>query len=87
MAMSARNFARLFRGDTGETPARFTERVQAKAARCKLEQADLPIETVAKECGFVSVERMRRTFSAFSISVRTTIERGFDQLCSTDMET
>jgi transcriptional regulator GlxA family with amidase domain len=34
MAMSPRNFARLFRGDTGETPARFTERVQADAARC-----------------------------------------------------
>jgi transcriptional regulator GlxA family with amidase domain len=33
MAMSPRNFARLFRGDTGETPARFTERVQAEAAR------------------------------------------------------
>jgi len=49
--MSAQ-FARLFRGDTGESPARFTERVQAEAARCTLEQADLPIETVAKECGF-----------------------------------
>jgi transcriptional regulator GlxA family with amidase domain len=69
MAMSPRNFARLFRGDTGETLARFTERVQAKDARCKLEQADLPIETVAKECGFVSVERMRRTFQRlFNIS-------------------
>jgi transcriptional regulator GlxA family with amidase domain len=69
MAMSPRNLARLFRGDTGETPARFTERVEAKAARCKLEQADLPIETVAKECGFVSVERMRRTFQhLFNIS-------------------
>ena len=69
MAMSPRNFARLFRGDTGETPARFTEQVQAEAARCTLEQADLPIETVAKECGFVSVERMRRTFQRlFNIS-------------------
>jgi len=69
MAMSPRNFARLFRGDTGETPARFTERVQAEAARCTLEQADLPIETVAKECGFVSVGRMRRTFQhLFNIS-------------------
>lgn len=62
MAMSTRNFARLFRNETGDTPAQFTERARADAARCKLEQTVLPIETIAKECGFGNVERMRRTF-------------------------
>ncbi|QBR72898.1 AraC family transcriptional regulator [Beijerinckiaceae bacterium] len=62
MAMSPRNFARLFRSETGETPAQFTERARADAARCKLEQTVLTVEMIAEECGFGNTERMRRTF-------------------------
>ena len=60
--MSPRNFARLFRSETGDTPAQFADRARADAARCKLEQTVLPVETIAKECGFGNAERMRRTF-------------------------
>ena len=62
MAMSLRSFSRLFHGETRSTPAEFAERARADAARCKLEQTLLPVETVAKECGFGNAERMRRTF-------------------------
>ena len=62
MAMSPRNFSRLFRAETGDSPAQFTERARADAARCKLEQTVLPVETIAEECGFGNAERMRRTF-------------------------
>lgn len=62
MAMSARNFARLFRSETGDTPAQFAERARADAARLRLEQTIAPIETIAEECGFGNSERMRRTF-------------------------
>jgi transcriptional regulator GlxA family with amidase domain len=62
MAMSPRNFARLFRSETGMTPAQFTERARADAARCKLEQTVLPVETIVDQCGFGNAERMRRTF-------------------------
>ena len=62
MAMSPRNFARLFHSETGDTPAQFTERARADAARCKLEQTFVPVETIAEECGFGNTERMRRTF-------------------------
>ena len=62
MAMSPRNFARLFRSETGETPAQFAERARADAARCKLEQTVVPVETIAEQCGFGNAERMRRTF-------------------------
>jgi transcriptional regulator GlxA family with amidase domain len=62
MAMSPRNFARLFHSATGQTPARFAERARADAARCKLEQTVLPVETIAEQCGFGNSERMRRTF-------------------------
>ncbi len=62
MGMSPRNFARLFRSEVGETPAQFAERARADAARLKLEQSTLPVETVAEQCGFGNAERMRRTF-------------------------
>jgi len=69
MGMSPRNFARLFRSETGETPARFTERARSEAARCKLEQTVVPVETIAEQCGFGNAERMRRTFQRlFDIS-------------------
>ena len=60
--MSPRSFSRLFHSEMGETPARFAEKVRAEAARCKLEQTSLPVETIARECGFGDPERMRRTF-------------------------
>lgn len=62
MAMSERNFSRLFRSETGQTPAEFAERTRADAARYKLEQSSSPIESIATECGFGNAERMRRTF-------------------------
>ena len=69
MGMSDRNFSRLFRSETGMTPAEFAERARADAARYKLEQINLSIETIATECGFGNTERMRRTFQRlFEIS-------------------
>jgi transcriptional regulator GlxA family with amidase domain len=66
MGMSPRNFARLFHSETGGTPAQFAERARADAARCKLEQGALPVETIAEQCGFGNTERMRRTFQLLS---------------------
>jgi transcriptional regulator GlxA family with amidase domain len=62
MATSPCNFARLFNSETGGTPAQFAERARADAARRKLGQTVLPVETIAEECGFGNPERMRRTF-------------------------
>jgi transcriptional regulator GlxA family with amidase domain len=62
MAMSERSFSRLFRNETGHTPAEFAERVRADAARFKLEQSCSAIDSIAIECGFGNAERMRRTF-------------------------
>ena len=62
MAMSPRNFSRLFHSETGLTPAQFAERARADAARSKLEQTLSPTESIAEECGFGNPERMRRTF-------------------------
>jgi len=62
VAMSPRNFARLFLKETGMTPARFVEHARLQAARCVLEQTALPVEAIALRCGFGDPERMRRSF-------------------------
>jgi transcriptional regulator GlxA family with amidase domain len=62
VAMSPRHFARVFRATTGVTPARYVERARLEAARRRLEESDLGVEGVARECGFGSAETMRRSF-------------------------
>ncbi|HUO94339.1 MAG TPA: DJ-1/PfpI family protein [Rhizomicrobium sp.] len=60
--MSERNFARVFRAETGKTPAHFVECVRIDAARRWLTESDMPVERVAARAGFGSEERMRRAF-------------------------
>ena len=62
-AMSPRHFARIFRAETGQTPARFVEHVRVEAARRRLEEGDASIEQIAGECGFGTAETMRRAFT------------------------
>lgn len=62
VAMSARNFARVFRREVGMTPARFVERARVEAARRRLEESSVGVEAVATQCGFGSAEIMRRAF-------------------------
>jgi transcriptional regulator GlxA family with amidase domain len=62
VAMSPRNFARTFRRETGVTPAAYVESVRVEQARIALESSRAPIDTVAIECGFGTVETMRRSF-------------------------
>lgn len=62
VAMSPRNFARVFLRDTGLTPAKYVERARVERARRSLEESTLTVENIATDCGFVSAERMRRTF-------------------------
>ncbi len=61
-AMSERTFARRFAAEMGVTPANFVEQARAQAARRRLEEGNLPIESIAHRCGFRSAENMRRSF-------------------------
>jgi transcriptional regulator GlxA family with amidase domain len=61
--MSERNFARAFRAETGMTPAAYVEAARVERARRELETTDLPIQAVAAQCGFGTVETMRRAFA------------------------
>lgn len=62
VAMSPRNFARLFLAETGMTPAKFVEMARIDAARHYLGSTDLSIELVSDKSGFKDPERMRRAF-------------------------
>jgi transcriptional regulator GlxA family with amidase domain len=60
--MSERSFARAFRKETGDTPARYVELARLDAARRMLSGSKLAICSVAARTGFGSEERMRRAF-------------------------
>jgi transcriptional regulator GlxA family with amidase domain len=60
--MSERSFARAFRKETGDTPARYVECARLDAARRLLSASQLTIGLVAARTGFGSEERMRRAF-------------------------
>jgi transcriptional regulator GlxA family with amidase domain len=61
-SMSDRNFARAFRRETGMTPGAYVEATRVERARIALESGDLPVEEVARQAGFGTVETMRRAF-------------------------
>src|SRR2546430_393197 len=62
VAMSPRNFARVFTKEMKATPAKFVERLRVEAARRRLEESHNSMETIAGECGFGNVNSMRNVF-------------------------
>src|SRR5947208_12604823 len=62
VAMSPRNFARVFTNEMKTTPAKFVERLRVEAARRRLEESQNTLETIAAECGFGNVNSMRAVF-------------------------
>lgn len=60
--MSVRNFSRVFRRETGKTPAAYVEELRLDAARRALELSQAPVKEIAVSCGFGSVESFQRVF-------------------------
>jgi transcriptional regulator GlxA family with amidase domain len=60
--LSPRQFSRVFRAETGQSPAKAVETLRVEAARLLMEQSGHPIEVIARQTGFVDTERMRRAF-------------------------
>ena len=60
--MSERSFQRAFRRETGATPAAYVEGLRVERACIVLQSTSAPVEAVAAECGFGTVETMRRAF-------------------------
>ena len=62
VAMSVRNFERVFTREVGTTPSQFVLQMRVEAARRQLERTDRGLKQVASDAGFGSVDVMRRAF-------------------------
>src|SRR5499427_1080572 len=62
MAMSVRNFERVFTREVGTTPAQYVLQMRVEAARRVLERSDTGLKRVAAAAGFGSADVMRRAF-------------------------
>lgn len=60
--LSPRQFSRVFRDETGQSPAKAVERLRVEAARLMMETSRHPVEVIARETGFGDRERMRQAF-------------------------
>jgi transcriptional regulator GlxA family with amidase domain len=68
VAMSPRNFFRVFTHEVGVTPARFVQRARVEAACRLLQDTRRSADEIAAQCGFGSAETMR---GAFQRALRT----------------
>ena len=60
--LSARQFSRAFRAETGQSPAKAVENLRVEAARLLMEQGRHSMDVIAEETGFADSDRMRRAF-------------------------
>ena len=62
VAMSVRNFERVFTREVGITPGQYVLQARVEAARRELQQTNKGLKQVAAATGFGSVDSMRRAF-------------------------
>lgn len=60
--LSPRQFSRVFRAETGQSPAKAIENLRVEAARLMMEEGRHPMDDVARQTGFADRDRMRRAF-------------------------
>jgi transcriptional regulator GlxA family with amidase domain len=60
--LSPRQFSRLFRTETGRSPAKAIEGLRVEEARIMIEGGEHSIDEVAEHTGFGDRDRMRRAF-------------------------
>jgi transcriptional regulator GlxA family with amidase domain len=63
VAMSVRNFERVFTRELGKTPSQYILQARVEAARHSLERTALGLKQIAAACGFGSADVMRRSFA------------------------
>lgn len=83
VAMSPRNFARVFVREVGVAPARFVGQLRVEAARRGLETSDKGLEEIAGAVGFSGAEAMRRTFRRFIGTLPQTYRERFKRRART----
>ena len=63
VAMSPRNFQRVFTSSMGKSPARYVEELRIETARRLLERTTLSMDEIADHCGFSSPDVLSRAFT------------------------
>jgi transcriptional regulator GlxA family with amidase domain len=63
VAMSVRNFERVFTREVGRTPSQYVLQSRVEAVRLQLERTDSALKQIASNCGFGSAPAMCRSFS------------------------
>jgi len=82
--MSERNFSRVFAREVGLTPAAYVESLRLERARLLLETTEHQLEQIARECGFGTVETLRRTFARRLRASPSDYRRRFGNVISID---
>jgi len=62
VAMSPRNFSRIFTREMRTTPAKYVEHLRVEIARRRLEETQHSLKQIAGECGFGNTKSMRGVF-------------------------
>jgi transcriptional regulator GlxA family with amidase domain len=62
VAMSPRNFARIFTREMRTTPAKYVEHLRVEMARRRLEETQHTLKRITGECGFGNTKSMRGAF-------------------------
>jgi transcriptional regulator GlxA family with amidase domain len=60
--LSPRQFTRVFKEETGQSPAKAIERLRVESARLMMEAGRFSANEIARKNGFGNRERMRRSF-------------------------
>jgi transcriptional regulator GlxA family with amidase domain len=63
VAMSPRNFQRVFTSGAGKSPAHYVEELRIETARRLLERTTQTLDEIADSCGFGSADVMARAFT------------------------
>ena len=80
MAMSVRNFERVFTRELGRTPSQYILQTRVEAVRYQLERTDGGLKQIAAACGFGSADVMRRSFARL-VGVTPNEYRSKTRLC------
>src|SRR5262249_28842176 len=62
MAMSVRNFERVFTREVGTTPSQYVLHARVETARRQLERTEKGLKQIAVDAGFATADGMRRAF-------------------------
>ncbi len=75
-SVSPRQFSRIFREETGQSPAKAVERLRLEAAQRMLEDGRHALDVVARDTGFTDRNRLRRAFLRMFGQTPQSLRRG-----------